>query len=595
MDDQNQTAPPEGTRKLKQPKLCFGNDCLEDSAICSADVCFYKEKNALHSEAKVRGVPSEDLRWDYRATTTLYENEDLMRTGLCVKATVVAGEPMEFTLRGSFWEMEQTTVKNIEFFGMAKDEMRIWLLQLLGKDVNIPDSIPNDDVRPFIYAVPIKGLKAVSGPKSFSIGDYGVASGKYDNVFAPILARSKFKTITSVWDEEVPKAFGIVFACDMLGAEGLALTRAKFTADLIGFALRTGISHFESRYEIDPLSWDAEVGRVPVSLHPFIILSEANEAKGWIRSVPLVDRQKEIDIGDCYERLRYFADRFVFAAQAGDIFEQVDKHPLTKRERKLSTGIQRSLRWQAIASDEDDICDSFIATWIALEAILDAVEYPGIFKGDRRTLRSLIEQKIEELSIPDKTDEQLTVSKEMLKGRIFQDQWPIPKKLGLFATAFGVELRPGDLKLVRNLAKVRGAVFHTGNDNPDLNGVQLQQLRYLVERLVVAASVLAYEDTEDDRHQLEFSRIGPEGEAAPLFLNGREVPYEFRIFNGSEKSHAWEVIVEGKIYNEKNADLVYVANDKNERKSGDEEDRGGVAGIGDRREGGLGRGEGSAG
>ena len=261
----------------------------------------------------------------------------------------------------------------------------------------------------------------------------------------------------------------------------------------------------------------------------------------------------------------------------------------------LSTGIQHSLRCQAIASGKDDLCDCFIATWILSESILDTVEYPGIFKGNRRSLRSPIEQKIEELSIPEKFDEQLTISKEMLKGRIFRGLWSMPKKLGLFATAFGVELRTGDLKLVGNLAKVRGAVFHTGNDNPDPNREQLQQLRYLVERLAVAASVFGYEDLEDARYQLQFSQIGPEGGVASLFLDGREVPYEFRIFNGSEKSHAWELIIEGKIYNEKNADLGYVANDKNERQSGDEEDRGGVAGIGDRREGGLGRGEGPAG
>lgn len=582
MDDQNQTAPPEGTRKLKQPKLCFGDDCLTDSTISCADISFYKEENVLFSEATVRGDPPEDLRWDYRATTTLYEKEELIRTGLCIKATEEAGESIVFTLRDSLWEMEQTTVKNIEIFGMSQDEVRYWFLRLVGQDVNISGSIPDDELRPFMYAVPLKGLQAIGEPKSFFIGDFGVASGEYENVFAPILAQSNYKTITSVWDDEVPKAWGTVYARDMLEAEALALTRAKFTADLIGFALRTGVSHFESRYEIEPLSWDAEVGRVLVSLHPFIIIRETKEAKGWIRSIPLVDRQKEIDIGDCFDRITYFAERFVDASQAGDFFDQVRRRPLGKRERKLSTAIQRSLRWQAIASDEDDLCDCFIATWIALEAILDAVEYPGVFKGDRRSLRSPIEQKIEELSIPDKPDEQLTISKEMLKGRIFQGQWPMPKKLGLFATAFGVELRPEDFKLVRNLAKVRGAVFHTGNDNPDLNGEQLQQLRYLIERLVVAASIFGYEDIEDDRHQLRFGPIGPEGGAAPLFLNGREVPYEFRIFNGSEKNHAWEFIVEGKIYNEKNADLGFMANGQTQRQSGNEEDGGGIAGIGDR-------------
>ena len=285
VDDQNQSAPSEGTRQLNQPRLCFGDDCLADNAIAGADITFCKDGNLLISTASVRGVPPEDLRWDYRAKTTLFESEELERTGLCVKSTIEAENSMEFTLRGSFWELEQKTVKNIEIFGMSRDEIRYWFLRLVGQDVNIPGSIPDDELRPFMYAIPLKGLQAIGEPKSFFIGDFGVASGEYENVFAPILAQSNYKTITSVWDDEVPKAWGTVYARDMLEAEGLALTRAKFTSDLIGFALRTGISHFENRYEIEPLSWDAEVGRVPVSLHPFIIIRETKEAKGWIRSI----------------------------------------------------------------------------------------------------------------------------------------------------------------------------------------------------------------------------------------------------------------------------------------------------------------------
>ena len=454
-------------------------------------------------------------------------------------------------------------VKNIEIFGMSKNEIRYWFLRLAGQDVNITIDNQDDELRPFLYAVPLKGLTANGEPKSFFVRDFGVGTGKYDEVFAPILAQSNYKTITSVWDDEVPKAWGTVYASDMLEAEGLALARAKFTADLIGFALRTGVSHFESRYEIEPLSWDAEVGREQVSLHPFIIIRETKKAKGWIRAVPLVDRHKEIDIGDCYERIKYFTERFVEATQAGDFLDQVKQRPLSKRERELSTGIQRSLRWQAIASDEEDLCDCFIATWIALEAILDAVEYPGVFKKDRRSLRNTIEQIIKDLPIPERTNEHLTISKEMLRGRMFQDQWPLPRKLELFANSFGVDLRPGDLKLVRNLAKVRGTVFHAGNDNPDLLKEQLHQLRYLVERLVVAASVLGYEDLEDDRHQLIFGQIGPEGGGAPLFLDGREVPYESCVYHDRNMRLVWEVNVEGKIYNEKNSEFGFVASDPN--------------------------------
>ena len=358
----------------------------------------------------------------------------------------------------------------------------------------------------------------------------------------------------------------------MLEAERLALARARFTADLIGFALRTGISHFDSRYETEPLEWDAEVGRAIVSLHPFILLSEVKEPKGWIRSVPLVDRHKEIDLGDCYERIAFFAERFVEATQAGDFVDQVKKRQLSKRERKLSVAIQRSLRWQAIAADEDDLCDRFIAVWISLEAILDAVDYPGVFEKGRRPLRDSVKQKIGELSAPEKATDLLTVSKEMLRNRILQDQWPLPRKLEIFAKVFGVELRPDDLKLVRDLSKARGAVFHAGNDNPVLLEGQIQQLVYLVERLVVATSIFGYEDLEDGRRQLQFGQIGPEGGAAPLFLDGREVPYRFCVWSDRNMRQVWEVNVEGKLYNVNNADLGFGATGQDQCQPADGKD-----------------------
>lgn len=562
MDDQNQIPPSEGTTKLNKPRLCFGNECLEDNAIEGAETTYWKDENVLFSSASVRGVPPEDLRWDYRAATTLFESEELIHAGLCIKSTAETGDSMEFTLRSALWELEQTTVKSIEIFGMSSNEIRHWFLRLAGQDVNIPIENPDNELRPFLYAVPLKGLTATGEPKSFFVRDFGVATGEYDEVFTPILAQSNYRTITSVWDDEVPKAWGVVYARELLEAEGLALARAKFTADLIGFALRTGISHFESCYEIDPLSWDAEVGRTPVTLHPYIIIREYKEAKGWIRPVPLVESKKEINIGDCYERIEYFAERFVDATQAGDFFDQVNRRPLSKRERKLSTGIQRSLRWQAIASDEEDLCDRFIATWIALEAILDAVEYPGVFKKGRRSLRDQIEPKIDELPIPEKSSEPLAVSKEMLRGRMFNDNWPLSKKLELFVKVFGVNLRPGDIKLVRDLNRVRGVVLHAGHDSPDLHQEQLQRLRYLVERLVVAASIFGYEDLEDERHKLQFGQIGPEGGAAPLFLNGREVPYKFHGCHDPNRPRRWEFIIDGKIFNEKNADLALVAKDQ---------------------------------
>ena len=107
----------------------------------------------------------------------------------------------------------------------------------------------------------------------------------------------------------------------------------------------------------------------------------------------------------------------------------------------------------------------------------------------------------------------------------------------------------GDSELIRNLAQVRGA-------DPPISSQQLRQLRYLAERLVAAAAVYGYEDLEEDiRHTIHFGEIGPEGGAAPVFLDGREVSYKLVIDNHNERP-LFEFIIEGKIYNDNNSHIT---------------------------------------
>ena len=80
----------------------------------------------------------------------------------------------------------------------------------------------------------------------------------------------------------------------------------------------------------------------------------------------------------------------------------------------------------------------------------------------------------------------------------------------------------------------------------------------LVERLVSAASVYGYEDIEEQNHyQLQFGEIGPERGGAPLSLDGRDVPYVFRVVKDQEGRLVQEFVIEGKIYNELNSDVSF--------------------------------------
>ena len=158
-----------------------------------------------------------------------------------------------------------------------------------------------------------------------------------------------------------------------------------------------------------------------------------------------------------------------------------------------------------------------------------------------------------------KTDELLIISDGLIRNRALQNQWPLRTKLVMFAKACGVELRPSDSELLRDLQDLRSQVFHGGRNDPSVSKEQLRQLQYLIGRLIVAASVCGYEDLEEDahsRHQLRFGKIGPEGGAAPLFLDGREVSYTLRG-SQDEEGLAMEFVIEGKIYSGKNADISF--------------------------------------
>ena len=153
-------------------------------------------------------------------------------------------------------------------------------------------------------------------------------------------------------------------------------------------------------------------------------------------------------------------------------------------------------------------------------------------------------------------DSQLSIDREFISNRVLNNQWPLRTKLLLFAKSCGVELRSDDSELVGSLAQMRNSVFHTGNDEPAVSKQELRRLRYLVERLVIAASVYGYEDLEDNTlHEIRFGTIGPEGGAAPVFLNGCEVPYRL-VIDSHKDQPIFEFIIEGKIYSDRNAKIM---------------------------------------
>ena len=367
--------------KLVDSSLCFGNDCLSGEAIQSLKFNERLEGNHIVKSSSATVVVPDEVRWDYHAETDLQGPQDLNHKGVCVRAEWQKDGSMNFSFEGYLWEFKRSSVRNIEIFGMSNLEAAYWFPQLTGlvRGVEVPGLSLDEEFRPFLYAVPLQGLTAAGTREFFFFRDFGVTSGDKDDVFQPLLDNSNIGKTESAWASDVPKAWGVVFARDLIEAEALALNRARFTSDLISFGLRSGISHFETRYESEPLEWDVDIGRSRISLEPWIMLLDQRNRKGWIRTIPLVESDSTIDLEDGYERISFFAERFLDASEAGDFIDQTNKRILSDRERRLSAGIQRSLRWLSIASNEEGVGDQFIATWISLGIDIERHRIPGRF------------------------------------------------------------------------------------------------------------------------------------------------------------------------------------------------------------------------
>ena len=541
-------------------RLRLGDDVFEGKQIHKFEISEFLDGNRVVKTASAVLNPPCEATWDYNSETVLNGPQGLEHKGICVKAIQNTDGEIEMSFVGLMWEFDHATIREARMFGMSPLEIAYWLTSLTGiaKGVEIPDLELDEELRQFFYAVPLKGLTIDGKTKSFTAADFGVRSATDDSLFQPLLEKLQM-TNMDIWKDDVPRAWGVVFARNLLEADALALKRAQFTSDLISFALRSGVSHFETRYKKENLGWDLKKGRSAVSLHPWVLVCEADPVKGWIRPVPFTDQRFDVDLDDGIEQIEMFAENFHGASRLGDFVEQTNQALLTERERNIAGGIQRSLRWLGLASQESDITDRFVGTWIALEAILNCIEIPGVFDGNRTSLKNLIRVGIRGMDIPRKPAGVLSISKEMVSNRVFNNDWPLRDRLEIFARAFNVKLKPGESQLVRDLSRIRNEIFHEGKQDVSIDKKQLRRLVYLIERLLIAASEVGYEDVEDDcNHTLEFGKIGPGGGAAPLFLNGKEVPYRFLGTQDEEGNSTMEFVIEGKIYNEGNSTLEFI-------------------------------------
>ncbi len=460
---------------------------------------------------------------------------------------------MLLTLHGPFWTLERTRLGSFETFGMSRTEYLYWMLKLSSpeRDPVFQGLELDTSPRPFLYAIPIRGLPNFSKDLILA-GDTGITSKENDNVFSSILEEAESIQGEEAWSADCPRIFGVVIAENPVEAERLASDRARTLIGIINFGMTTGMSHFETRYSKEPLSYSAATSLSPVSLHPWITISEVSETKGWVRKTLPATLEPEREPDNSLKRIEFFLSRFFSAGKPGDIYDQTGQRQFPDREQKLLTRTERALHWLNIANGGEDNRDKFMAIWTSLEAILNSIKYHGVFDGERASVKKSLRRGIKEIDLPIETNKLLSIKIDMLLNRALQNEWPISSELSIFANALGITLERDDIDLVGKLGRLRGNVFHEGENNPNVTAEQVSQLKHLVERLVAATSIGGYEDIEDRPHRFQIGEIGPEGGGAPLSIDGKDVDWKIHMYRDNDGEAIVEWLAEGKIYTRQN-------------------------------------------
>ena len=196
-----------------------------------------------------------------------------------------------------------------------------------------------------------------------------------------------------------------------------------------------------------------------------------------------------------------------------------------------------------------------IPVWTALEAVLNAIKYPPLFGGKHEDIKKTVLKTIDEIDDNGADAAGTGELKSMLKGRLGDNNRPIPRRLEPFSKEFGITLQEGDFDTVKNLAGVRNQMIHKGETPAEDLRCQIAQLKYLVERLVMAASVCAVRASKGaSPHRIKIVGVEPGTTgAAKIYIDGKEVSYTLTFRRQSDGTDAMTIVSDGLIYDESNS------------------------------------------
>ncbi len=337
-------------REVRDGEIKFGLNRISD--IKSLRVKKHKKKRAYFRTVKAviadNSIANE--RWDYKAEVSVTEQGKGLVRGICVKGSRLEDYSWNIEIHDASYELSQHIIPFLAFFGMDNKEQIHWTTQFVGFPGAIIDGFKlNNKKRPFIYAVPLKGLQVGQQHQSLGISDLGISGGESENTFYPIISKLNLQD-QEPWKRDTPKAFGVVMANSLLEAEHLALERARLTADLVNYSIRIAASHWEDRRESFPLDWNEQYANKQISLYDFVLIREVESVKGWVRVPHLISDNEPVSFDNVNNRLLDFFRRFSIVFTLGDVHTQTGKRTIVKNEKRLISGIQRCLHWYGVSS-----------------------------------------------------------------------------------------------------------------------------------------------------------------------------------------------------------------------------------------------------
>ncbi len=511
-------------------------------------------KRSRHATLTLR--PDERKRWSYSHTLEIYTGMKLDR-GRCVRASWLDANTLAIQWNDFSWDLESTMVKRHAMLNMKDLEQAYWLMRLMhtGKNPHVQGYTPDTTQRIFRYAVPLEGLSNEDTGQLVGQSDFGLTSADPKDPINQLIRRLTEGVDDASWSTSVPKVYGAVVANTPIEAEAHALQRARFAADVITFALQSGASHFDTSQSSTPLDWEAIESISPVSTKAWVVLFEEKTQKGWVRPVPLTHTERPARLKATRKRLQIFLECFRRVAKSGDIADQLEAKARSARDDKIARAVQTAVHWLAVAARMPDDEHRLIPVWTALEAVLNAIKYPPIFGGKHEDIKKTILKTIDEIDDNGADAAGTKELKHMLRARLSDNNRPIPRRLEPFAKEFGITLQEGDYDTVKSLVSIRNRMIHKGDTYAEDLRYQIAQLKYLVERLVMAASVCGVHASKGaSPHRIRIVGVEPGTTgAAKILIDGKEVSYTLTFRRKSDGTDAMTIVSDGLIYDESNS------------------------------------------